>query len=104
MSAPPDLTITLEQTATGGRYVARTAQGQSHEGRDSVMTFTHAPGAIVIDHTSVPKELEGLGIARALLQRAIADARALGLKITPRCSYVVAQAARHPEWADVIRP
>jgi predicted GNAT family acetyltransferase len=100
MPAPPaDLTITLEPTAAGGRYVARSA-----EGPDSEMTFTHRPGGIVMDHTGVPQALEGRGIARALLDRAINDARSLGLFIRPRCSYIVAQFARHPEWADVIIP
>jgi hypothetical protein len=95
--APADLAISLEKTATGGRYVART-----REGPDSEMTFLHRAGGIVVTHTGVPPALEGRGIARALLDRAIEDARALGLTITPRCSYVVAQAARHPEWGDVI--
>lgn len=97
---PPDLIITLEAGpgAGRGRYVARTA-----EGPESEMTFAHIPGGIIVDHTGVPKELEGRGIARVLLDRAIADARALGLFIRPRCSYIVAQFARHPEWGDVIK-
>lgn len=66
------------------------------------MTFVHRPGAIEIDHTVVPPALEGQGIARALVERAVADARALGLKIIPACSYVRAQALRHPDWKDVI--
>jgi uncharacterized protein len=100
MTLPPDLTITLEQTTPGhGRFVARTAEGPECE-----MTFRHRTGAIVIDHTGVPMALEGRGIARALLDRALNDARALGLLIIPRCSYIAAQFARHPEWADVIKP
>jgi predicted GNAT family acetyltransferase len=97
---PADLVITLEQTGPGhGRYVARTAEGPACE-----MTFKHRAGGFIVDHTGVPQELEGRGIARALLDRALNDARALGLTITPRCSYIVAQFARHPEWADVIKP
>jgi predicted GNAT family acetyltransferase len=96
---PNDLVITLQALSGGGRYVARTT-----EGPDSEMTFQRRPGRIVIDHTGVPRELEGRGIARALLDRALNDARALGLTITPQCSYIVAQFARHPEWADVIKP
>lgn len=98
MPVPADLVIMLEATHKGGRYVARTG-----EGPDSEMTFLHRPGGIIVDHTGVPAALEGRGIARALLDRAIADARALGHTITPRCSYVVAAAARHPEWADLFR-
>jgi len=101
MAQPPlDLVITLESGPgpRRGRYVARTA-----EGPDSEMTFAPVPGGIIVDHTGVPKELEGRGIARVLLDRAIADARALGLFIRPRCSYIVAQFARHPEWRDIIK-
>ena len=32
----------------------------------------------------------------------VADARAEGFKIIPRCSYVMAQARRHPAWSDVL--
>jgi hypothetical protein len=98
---PADLVITLERSPglERGRYVARTSEGPECE-----MTFSRLPGGIVVDHTGVPRELEGRGIARALLDRAINDARALGFFIRPRCSYIVAQFARHPEWADVIKP
>jgi predicted GNAT family acetyltransferase len=98
MPIPPDLSITLEVVGPGrGRYVARTAAGG-----DSELTFAHHPGAIKVDHTGVPTALEGKGIALALVARAVSDARALGLKIIPACSYVRAQALRHPEWADVV--
>jgi len=66
------------------------------------MTFRKdADGTIIIDHTGVPPEYEGRGIAARLVKRAIADAREEGFKITPLCSYVVAQFRRHPEWADL---
>jgi hypothetical protein len=73
---PTDLVIILKKSAHGGRHVARAA-----EGPDSEMTFQH----------------------RALLDRALNDARAFGLKIIPRRNSSVAQAARHPDWSDVIQ-
>ncbi|MDX2235036.1 MAG: GNAT family N-acetyltransferase [Hyphomonadaceae bacterium] len=98
MATPDDLAITPEETKRGGRWVARTALGP-----DSEMTFHMRPdGALVIDHTGVPPALEGHGIAAALVNHAIAYAREQGLKIEPRCSYVVAAFKRHPEWADVL--
>ena len=60
-----------------------------------------ADGAIAINHTGVPPKYEGRGIAARLVNKAIEDARAEGFKITPICSYVVAQFRRHPEWADL---
>ena len=37
-----------------------------------------------------------------MMDRAITDARASGLKIKPECSYAVVQFQRHKEWADLL--
>ncbi len=60
------------------------------------------PDVLVADHTLVPPELGGRGIAAKLVEALIADARKLGEKIEPQCSYVAAQFKRHPEWADLL--
>jgi uncharacterized protein len=93
-----DPTITLEQDGERGRYVIALEGGE-----DAEMTFRKLGNVMRINHTGVPEAYEGQGLARALLDRAIADARAQGFKILPACSYVVAQFRRHAkEWADVI--
>ena len=98
MAVPADLAISLEETARGGRWVARTG-----EGPESEMTFRfRSDGALIIDHTGVPDALEGRGIAGALMGHAIDYVRLHGLKIEPRCSYVVAAFRRHPDWNDVL--
>lgn len=98
MEPPVDLVITLEQTSNGGRWVART-----FEGPDSELTFQiRGDGALLADHTLVPQELAGRGIAAALVARAVTYARVHGLRIEPRCSYVVAAFKRHPEYRDVL--
>lgn len=92
-----ELTVTREETGNRGRYVIALAPGFEAE-----MTFRKAEnGTITIDHTGVPPEYEGRGIASKLVNKAVADARAQGFKIMPVCSYVVAQFRRHPEWADL---
>lgn len=97
MSAP-EHDITLEKSGARGRYAMVLPDGLQAE-----MTFALQDGVMTIDHTGVPPEHEGQGIAFQLLMRAIADARAQNLKIRPRCSYVVAQFARHAkEWADLL--
>ena len=93
-----ELTVLREDGPTRGRYLIRLAPGFEAE-----MTFRKAAdGTITIDHTGVPPEYEGRGIAARLVNRAIADARKQGFKITPLCSYVVLQFRRHPEWADLL--
>lgn len=93
----PEMIVQREDSATSGRYVIELAPGVEAE-----MTFRKAAnGTITVDHTGVPPEYEGRGIAAKLVNKAVADARAQGFKISPVCSYVVAQFKRHPEWADL---
>ena len=45
--------------------------------------------------------MRGQGIASALVEQLIADARREGFKIVPHCPFVAAQFDRHPEWSDL---
>lgn len=93
-----EYTVRREDGPTRGRYVIDLAPGAEAE-----MTYRkEGDGPMVITHTGVPPEFEGRGIAARLVNKAIADARDEGFKITPVCSYVVAQFKRHPEWADLL--
>ncbi len=56
---------------------------------------------VLADHTSTPVEFRGRGVAGALVERLVADARREGFKIVPRCPFVLAQFERHPDWSDV---
>ena len=70
--------------------------------RQAELTWVARGGARIANHTYVPHEARGKGIAAALVHALIADAREEGLKIVPQCSYVEAAFRRHPEWADVL--
>jgi predicted GNAT family acetyltransferase len=63
--------------------------------------YGRVEGRIVALHTEVPPEFGGRGIASALVRRVLADARAAGEKVTPRCPFFVAHFERHPEDADL---
>ena len=66
------------------------------------LTFSIAsPTLRIADHTSVPDNVRGTGVGRALVQRLVDDARAEGFKVVPLCPYVNTERRRHPEWADV---
>ncbi|NCP18291.1 MAG: N-acetyltransferase [Erythrobacter sp.] len=95
-------TITISRVANDskGLYVAHV------DGFDEVgeLTFSRASAALVIvDHTGVPDSLRGRGVGAALAERVVADARSEGFRIVPLCPFFKAQAARHPDWADVIQ-
>lgn len=53
---------------------------------------------IILTGTKVPKELEGQGIAAALVKTALDFAQANGYEIEATCSYVVAYLKRHSEY------
>ncbi|MEO1331270.1 MAG: GNAT family N-acetyltransferase [Pseudomonadota bacterium] len=95
-----EIAITLEDGGSKGRYVAKV------EGVDepAELTFSRA-GAdrIIVDHTGVPDSLRGRGVGAALAAKVVEDARAQGVTIIPLCPFFKAQAARHPDWADVVQ-
>lgn len=94
----PEVTITHEGDERGGEYTAHIA-GMEQTGE---LTWrAQGPDARVATHTGVPAEMRGLGIAAQLVDALIADAREQGFRIVPACSYVAAQFARHPEWAQL---
>ena len=59
------------------------------------------PDRIVFTHTIVPKELEGRGVASAIVKYALEHARSHKLRVVPQCAYVASFIARHPEYQDL---
>lgn len=93
-----DISITKEDGSNRGRYVAR-IDGVDAEGE---ITFTRAGDSVIsANHTGVPDEMGGKGVAKALLDFMLDDARQNGFRIIPICPFVRAQYARHPEWSDL---
>jgi len=86
-----------EEQGARGRYVVRLPDGSEAE-----MTYGRRDAdTIVADHTGVPTQYRGQGIAERIVATVMADAREKGFRIVPQCSYVAAQFRRHPEWADL---
>lgn len=56
----------------------------------------------IAEHTFVPPEARGQGIAMKLVEALIEDARAQNFTVDPQCSYVAAAFRRSPEWADLL--
>ncbi len=93
-----EIKIEREMTPTKGRYVGR-IDGVDGEAE---LTFSRAsPVLVIADHTLAPDSMRGMGAAKAMVDRLIADARSEGFKIFALCPYVKSQFDRHPEWSDV---
>ena len=75
-----------------------------HNGRRvAELTYSRAnAGLVIIDHTEVARELEGHGVARRLLDTAVAWARASGTRMMATCPYARAQFARDESIRDVL--
>lgn len=97
MATKADVTITRLDQGGRGEFHARVA------GSDSIgrLTYVRRGDVVTADHTIVPPEIGGRGVAGELVKALIAQAREDGFKIVPACSYVEAAFRRHPEWADL---
>jgi hypothetical protein len=92
------ISVTRELQATRGRYVAKV---EGFPGEAELAFSRTDPSIVVADHTGTPVALRGQGIATALVERLVADARREGFKIRPICPFVVAQFDLHPDWSDL---
>ncbi len=70
-------------------------------GVTAFMKYRLNGGVLTLDHTETPVEARGRGIASRLVAGVLEQARARGLKIVPRCPFVSAYLARHPEYRDL---
>ena len=72
------------------------------DGHTAVAYYRLSPGVITFTHTEVPAELSGRGIGSELVRGALAAARARGLKVVPKCPFVAAYMAKHPQFNDLL--
>lgn len=68
------------------------------EGSTAFVEYRLVDNTLDIIHTIVPREIEGRGIAAALVETAYDYALANGMKPVATCSYAVAWLQRHPEY------
>ena len=72
------------------------------DGGTAVSYYQLSPGVITFTHTEVPPELSGRGIGSELIRGALEAARAQGLKVVPKCPFVAAYMAKHPQFNDLL--
>ncbi|MBA3022219.1 GNAT family N-acetyltransferase [Propionicimonas sp.] len=65
--------------------------------------YVRTAGVANFDHTLVPRQFEGQGIAGKLVQHVMDELRVAGeLKVQPTCPYVVRWFEMHPDYADLL--
>lgn len=99
---PDAIAIIRTDETTHGAYRAE-LPGVSRPAELTWRAFGDARGnARVANHTFVPPEMRGRGVAQQLVEALVADAREQGFTIVPQCSYVAALFRRRPDWADLL--
>ncbi|WP_432513279.1 GNAT family N-acetyltransferase [Kineococcus sp. SYSU DK001] len=96
MSTADELVVTHDEQAHRweGRLDGRVVALADYVPRD---------GAIAMVHTEVDPAHEHQGLATKVVDAALLDARARGLKVVPACSFVRLHLRRHAEeYADVL--
>lgn len=72
------------------------------EGLTAFSKYLRAGNKLVIEHTEVPVELEGRGIAGHIVRNALDFAREQKLVVLPLCPFAKAWLGRHPEYQDLL--
>ncbi|WP_374164784.1 GNAT family N-acetyltransferase [Arcticibacter sp. MXS-1] len=73
------------------------------EGERSFVEYEIRDNVIYLTHTEVPEELEGRGVASAMVEMIMQDIEKRGLQLVPYCSYVRVFLKRHPEWNRLLK-
>jgi len=93
----------LDQVQVTNNEQAHRFEATVH-GLKGFIVYKILPGRMVIQHTEVPLELEGQGLAAKLTRAALEYARTRKLQVIPSCPYTAAFLAKHPEYGDVLLP
>jgi uncharacterized protein len=73
------------------------------EGRMAFLRYEAANDRLVLEHTEVPKSLEGRGLGGKLVRAALAHAREHDLTVVAVCPFVSSYLDRHPDEAASVR-
>jgi predicted GNAT family acetyltransferase len=72
------------------------------DGVEAEVDYSYDGDYLVINHTGVPRPIEGRGIASELTRAVFEFARSAGWKVRPACSYAAAWVRRHTQYNDLL--
>lgn len=72
------------------------------DGHRAFIDYKTKDNKIYLIHTEVPAELEGRGVAAAIVEKALTYIEQKGLKLVPLCAYVQFFLKRHPDWTRLL--
>lgn len=104
MSEPPSLPVDraplhVVDAPDARRYEARVGDDASIA---AILTYRRSDESIALLHTEVQEGFEGQGIGSRLATWVFDDLRRRGLRVVPKCPFIVRWLERHPEQHDVL--
>jgi len=72
------------------------------DGKIAFSKYLLVDGKMIIEHTEVPVELEGKGIAGRIVRMVLDYARARKFRVMPLCPFTAGFIHRHPEYQDLV--
>jgi predicted GNAT family acetyltransferase len=72
------------------------------DGNISYIEYMLAGNKIILTHTEVPVQLEGKGVASAMIKKVLMHVEGTDRKLVPLCPFVAAYIKRHPEWEKIV--
>ena len=72
-------------------------------GQRAVLAYRLDNAVMSIEHIAVPAPIDGQGVAAALMEAALAQARARGWQVDPVCPYARDIMRQHPGYAELLR-
>jgi predicted GNAT family acetyltransferase len=70
------------------------------DGHQAVIRYAKTGDVYDLEHTFVPEELRGEGLAEQLVVGALTEIRNQGARFIPTCPYIQTFLKRHPEQRD----
>ena len=72
------------------------------DGHRAFIDYQQKGDKVFLMHTEVPVELEGRGVASAIVEKTFQYLEANNFKIVPYCPYIKVFLKRHPEWERLV--
>lgn len=73
------------------------------DGQMAIINYTLTDeGTMCLLHTEVPKNLEGKGYGKLIVDKALTYIKAHHYSLAPICKFVSSYLVRHPEWNSIL--